>query len=432
MDTVFPRAASCDIPGSEQAQKQLASESHNSAMNMIKVIPTSKLRVGMYVHDLNCDWIEHNFLRNRFLVSDEKTRERIVALGAREIHIDVDKGLDIDAPTQEEISEATDTRLATITRSNVPLPRPVDLAGERQRAKKLHAEANRIVHNVMNDTRLGKQIEIEQIKPVVERIVDSIFRQQDALLPLVQLKNHDEYTFQHSVSACALMTSFARTLEMPREIIREIAIGALLHDVGKATIPDDILNKPGKLTDAEFEQMKSHVVQSTIILTDTPGISPIALNVAAQHHERFDGSGYPNKLEGDEISQYGQMSAIVDVYDAITSDRIYHKGMPPTEALRKILEWSKFHFNPKLAQMFIRSLGIYPSGSLVRLESGRLAVVEEQRPDKPTQPRLRVIFHTRGYYLEPEIIDLRYSQDRIAGCEDFEQWKIDPAQWIHG
>ena len=398
---------------------------------MIKVIPTSKLRVGMYVHDLNCGWIKHNFLRNRFLVNDEKTRRKIVALGTREISIDVDKGLDVYAPARKEASKSVDTQPATITQSNMPPPRPMDFVGERQRAKKLHVEANRIVHNLMNDTRLGKQIEIEQVEPVVERIVDSIFRQQDALLPLAQLKNHDEYTFQHSVSVCALMTSFARALEMPREIIREIAIGALLHDVGKATISDDILNKPGKLTDAEFEQMKSHVVQSKIILANTPGISPIALDVAAQHHERFDGSGYPNKLEGDEISQYGQMSAIVDVYDAITSNRVYHKGMPPTEALRKIFEWSEFHFNPKLTQVFIRSLCIYPSGSLVRLESGRLAVVEEQHPDKPMQPRLRAIFHTRGYYLEPEIIDLRYSQDHITGYEDFDRWKIDPAHWMH-
>ncbi|MDR1854624.1 MAG: HD-GYP domain-containing protein [Azoarcus sp.] len=398
---------------------------------MIKVIPTSSLRVGMYVHDLNCDWIDHNFLRNRFLVDDEKTLREIVALGHNEIYIDVSKGLDVEeaAPTLEETRKNVDRQIDDIARREAPHP-TVELAVERQRAKKLHAEANRIVHGMMNDVRLGKQIEIEHIEPVVTRIVDSIFRQQDALLPLAQLKNHDEYTFQHSVSVCALMSSFARALEMPREIIKEIAVGALLHDVGKATIPDAILNKPGKLTDAEFEQMKSHVVQSKMLLADTPGISPIALEVASQHHERYDGSGYPNKLKGEGISRYGQMSAIVDVYDAITSERVYHKGMPPTEALRKILEWSKFHFNPELAQVFIRSLGIYPTGSLVRLESGRLGIVEEQHPDKLMRPKLRVMFHTRGYYLEPELVDLRYSQDRIVGYEDFAQWKIDPTEWV--
>ncbi|MBS0555361.1 MAG: HD-GYP domain-containing protein, partial [Proteobacteria bacterium] len=278
--------------------------------------------------------------------------------------------------------------------------------------------------------RLGKQIELEKIEPLVERMVDSIFRDQDALLPLARLKEHDSYTFQHSVSVCALMTAFARTLELPREIIREIAIGALLHDVGKARVPDEILNKPAKLTDAEFDKMKNHVVQSKIILQATPGISDIALDVAAQHHERHDGTGYPNKLKGEAISLYGQMGAIVDVYDALTSNRVYHKGMPPTEALRKILEWSAMHFKPTLVQAFIRSVGIYPTGSLVRLESRRLAVVQAQHADKPMKPTVKVIFHTAGHYLQPEDVDLRRSQDQIVGYEDFAAWNIDTARWL--
>jgi putative nucleotidyltransferase with HDIG domain len=398
---------------------------------MIKLIPIDKLQVGMYVHDLNCGWIEHNFLRSRFPVGDEKTRQRIIALGTHEIYIDVSKGIDVEnAPTLEEARHEVDVQIEAIAHNEPPPPpKPATVGEERQRAKKLHAEANRIVQGMMSDVRLGKQIEIEQIEPVVERIVDSIFRQQDALLPLAQLKNHDEYTFQHSVSVCALLTSFARALELPRETIREIATGALLHDVGKATVPDAVLNKPGKLTDAEFECMKSHVVQSKLILEHTPGISPVALAVAAQHHERYDGSGYPNKLKAEEISLYGQMGAIVDVYDAITSNRCYHKGMPPTEAMKKLLEWSKFHFKPSLVQTFIRALGIYPTGSLVRLESGRLAIVEEQHTEHLMQPTIKIIFHTKGYYLQPEIVDLRRSQDRIIGHEDFEQWKIDPTKW---
>ena len=391
---------------------------------MIKLIPVSELRVGMYVHDLNRNWIEHNFLRNQFLIDDEKTLNKLLALGESKISIDTSRGADVEEP------QPTSSRPPAPTKEVVPAPRPVKLSEERQHAKKLHAEAHRIVHNMMSDIRMGKQITVEHVEPVVERIVDSIFRQQDAMLPLAQLKNHDDYTFKHSVSVCALITSFARTLELPREVIREIAIGALLHDVGKAKIPDPILNKPGKLTDAEFEQMKTHVVQSKIILESTPGISSVALSVAVQHHERFDGNGYPNKLKGDTINRYGQMSAIVDVYDAITSNRCYHEGIPPTEALRKMLEWSKAHFNPELVQIFIRSLGIYPTGSLVRLDSGRLAVVDEQYPDKLTEPKVKVIFHTRGYYLTPELIDLRHSQDHIVGYEDFRHWKIDPVQWM--
>ncbi len=397
---------------------------------MIKLIPIEQLQPGMYIHDLNCGWLDHNFVRSRFAVNDEQTLEKIRAIGVHEIYIDTERGLDIDdAPTLEEHAHKVDEQIeAIISSSQQPL---VSVADEMRRARNLHGEANRIVRNMMGDIRLGRQIEVEQIEPLVEGIVDSIFRQRDALLPLARLKSHDDYTFLHSVSVCALMVSFARTLELPREIIREIAIGALLHDVGKAKVPDSILNKPAKLTDAEFEKMKSHVVQSKLLLMDTPGIHQIALDVAAQHHERFDGTGYPNKLKGSEISIYGQMGAIVDVYDAITSNRVYHKGMPPTEALRKLLEWSKFHFNPELVQAFIRGVGLYPTGSLVRLESGRLAVVQEQHPEQLMQPNVLVIFHTKGnYYLPPENIDLRRSQDHIAGYEDFEKWNIDPQRWL--
>ena len=197
----------------------------------------------------------------------------------------------------------------------------VPLGAEIERARRLHSDANRIVRSLAQDIRLGKQIEMEQIEPLVEQMVDSIFRNQDALLPLARLKDHDSYTFQHSVSVCALLVSFGRGLKLERPLIKELAIGGLLHDVGKAKVPDAILNKPAKLTDAEFTKMKSHVVQSIIILQNTPGISQIALDVAGQHHERFDGSGYPNQLKGEEITLYGRMGAIVDVYDAITSDR---------------------------------------------------------------------------------------------------------------
>ncbi|WP_345793859.1 HD-GYP domain-containing protein [Thauera sp. JM12B12] len=403
---------------------------------MIKRIPVAWLRPGMYVHDLNCGWLQHDFVRNRFLVKDEEAVRKVRGIGVAEIVIDTERGLDTDpladateaaepeAPEPEAPSEARASKSPPA--ATVATTRP----GGREDARQLHREANQIVRDMLVDVRLGKQVELEKIEPLVERIVDSIFTDQGALLPLARLKQHDSYTFQHSVSVCALMTAFARTLEVPRDVIREIAIGALLHDVGKARVPDEILNKPGKLTDAEFEHMKNHVVQSKIILQATPGISEIALDVAAQHHERFDGSGYPNKLAADQISLYGRMAAIVDVYDAITSERVYHKGMAPTQALRKLLEWSAKHFEPRLVKAFIRSVGIYPTGALVRLESRRLAVVQAQNEDKPMEPRVKVIFHTAGHYLRPEEIDLRRSQDRIVGYEEFADWDIDPLRWL--
>lgn len=405
-----------------------------SQAHTIKLISIGQLRPGMYVHDVNCSWMDHRFVTNYFMVKDAKRIKEIEALGVRELYIDTAKGLDVEgaAMNVDDIRHDIDARMAQIAQEMQSEPKRVELSREVERARQLHGEASRLVRGIMQDVRLGKQIEMDQVEPLVENMIDSIFRNQDALLPLARLKEHDSYTFQHSVSVCALLVSFARGLKLERPIIKEIGIGGLLHDVGKAKVPDDILNKPAKLTEAEFSKMKSHVVQSILILQNTPGISQIALDVAGQHHERFDGTGYPNKLKGDEISLYGRMGAIVDVYDAITSDRVYHKGMAPTAALGRLIEWSKYHFDPELVRAYVKSVGIYPSGSLVRLVSGRLGVVLEQHEEKMMQPKVRVIFHAENKrYLPPEVIDLAWpGQDRITGHEEFETWNIDPARWV--
>lgn len=399
----------------------------------IKKIALSQLKVGMYVHDLNCGWMDHPFLTNQFAVKDTGTLGALRKLGLRELYIDTKKGLDVvDAPTQQEVHQKIAQTMKAI--ANEPkIPMSVTLQQEIGRARVLHKEANQIAHDMLRDIRLGKQIEMEKVEPLVENMIDSIFRNPDALLPLARLKDHDNYTFQHSVSVCALMISFARGLKLDRPTIKEIAVGALLHDVGKAKVPDEILNKPAKLTDAELEKMKSHVVQSIILLQHTEGISQIALDVAGQHHERFDGTGYPNKLKGEQISLYGQMGAIVDVYDALTSERVYKKGMPSTEALGKLLEWSKFHFDPEMVRLYIKSIGIYPTGSLVQLESGRLGVVMEQHDEKMMQPIVKAFYNTKQrHYLPPEIVDLAKPscQDRITGHESFEAWGIDALKWL--
>jgi len=399
---------------------------------MIKQIRTEQLKPGMYIHDLNCGWLDHPFVSNAFFVKDEATVDKIVNLGIRELYIDTIKGADVwAAPTQSEVNADLERRLQEIAQKRAEKPVATELKDEAARARRLHVEANKMARLVLDDVRLGQQIQIERLDPLVDSMVESVFRHQDALLPMARLKNLDDYTFEHSVSVSALLIAFGRAMKLPKETIQEIALGGLLHDIGKAHIPEAILNKPAKLTDDEFAKMKSHVAESLRLLQDVPGISVATRQVVAEHHERFDGTGYPNRLPGSSISLYGQMAAIVDVYDAITSDKVYNRGMPPTQALKKLLEWSKHHFDPQLVQTFIRAIGIYPTGTLVRLESNRMGVVVEQNEGNLLQPVVRIFYHAgQQHYISPEVIDLSKVQDKVASFENYDKWKIDPYQWL--
>lgn len=399
---------------------------------MIKLVRADQLLPGMYIHDLNCGWMDHPFAFNRFRVKDKETVAKIIEYGIREVYIDTDLGLDVkDGRAQEEVASELQRKLMAVAGEARPIA-PTSIEEEIVVARQVHSEANKVVHNVLSDIRLGKQIEVERMEPVVERITESIFRNKDALTSLGRIKRKDDYTFLHSVSVCTLLVSFARAMDFPREVIHEMGIGGLLHDAGKMRIPDSVLNKPGALTDAEFAVMKSHAALGREILRKTPGIPENAILVAAQHHERYDGTGYPDKLAGEAISQIGQMAAIVDVYDALTSNRVYHKGMEPTEALKKLFEWSKFHFNEELVQQFIRVIGIYPTGSLVSLESGLLGVVVKPGQQNLLKPLVRVIFDPRKGFLPPRDIDLaeRNASDRIASHELPDKWQIDPFKYL--
>lgn len=391
----------------------------------------------MYIHNLNCGWLKHSFVRNQFMVEDAATLAKVRDIGVTEIFIDTEQ----EAPVVESVPETAEAANTTTTAAD-------DTAGQEpsafvagviaklspaqgfEQAKQLYANANKLMQDMMKDVRLGKQIDLEACDPLVDNIVDSMFSFPSALLPLAQIKNRDEYTYQHSVSVCALAVAFGRVLEMPREEIKELAMGGLLHDVGKANVPGRILNKSGKLDQDEFSVMKQHVVSSAALIRNIEGVSEIAFNAASQHHERFDGTGYPHGLKGDQISLHGQMLAIVDVYDAITSIRVYHKGMPPTEALRKLFEWSGTHFNPTLVRAFTKGIGIYPAGSLVRMESDKLGIVREVVPDNLLQPVVQLIYDCRNTCnIRPELVDLSTSNDKIKSHESFEKWGIDQAKW---
>jgi len=399
---------------------------------MIKKIATSQLQVGMFISNLDASCLEHNFINTQFPVSNEETVRKVHQTGIKSVYIDTVKGSDFqDAATAAEVSANLDKKTLKIADKNEHLDNQVSVQEEVERARGIYKEAHNVMQDLMEDIRLGKQVEVERVEPISEQLVESVFRNKDALISLSRIKDKDHYTFMHSVSVAGLMITFSRAMGFDMNLIKEISIGGMLHDVGKMMTPNNVLNKPGKLDDGEFKIMKSHVVYSKELLEGKPGITQAALDVAALHHERIDGSGYPLGLKGDEISQVGQMSTIVDVYDALTSVRVYKSAWEPNLALKKLLEWSDHHFNPTLVQQFIRCLGIYPIGTLVELDSGNIAIVIEQGEKDLLSPSVKIIYNNKKKGLVPvSILDLSKTDDRIIKSVSPQTYQIDMAAFL--
>ncbi len=404
---------------------------------MVKKVKVDQLKPGMFVHDFNCGWLQHPFLANSLKINDKNLIKTIIDNGIREVYIDTDKGTDVaNAPTMEEVDKQVETELKKVIIPGKENTKRVSLKEEIANAREVKQEAKQTVQRVMEDIRLGKQLDAEKVDNVIGKMVDSIFQNQDALLSLGRIKTVNEYTFLHSVSVSVLIIAFAKYLGYDRESMKEIGIGGLLHDVGKINVPIEILTKPGRLSEDEFSSIKKHVGYGSDIIEQTSGISETPMHITAHHHERFDGTGYPNNLKGDLISIVGQMAAIVDVYDAITSDRCYKKAILPTNALKKLLEWSEFHFNKELVKQFVRCMGIYPVGSLVSLSNGLICVVLSHDENKILTPIVRAVYSTKiDRFIKPFDINLSNQSNKgisktITGCESPHDWGIEPELYV--
>jgi putative nucleotidyltransferase with HDIG domain len=278
---------------------------------------------------------------------------------------------------------------------------------EIETARDVHDKAKDLIENMMEELKKNRMPDVEKVKETVDGMVDSIVRNPDALLWLTKLKTKDSYTYGHSIDVSIYLASFGRHLGLPRDDLNMLGMAGMLQDIGKIRLPQEILEKNQRLTPQELEIVKSHVTESVKILTDTPGVPKQVLNIVANHHERFDGTGYPRKLQGDAIGMYASMAAIVDTFEAMTSERPYSKAMTAQEALRTMHGWKDKTFEKTLVEQFIQCVGIYPVGSLVELNTGDIGIVIAQNRVRRLQPRIMLLMDgLKEKYKTPISLDL--------------------------
>jgi HD-GYP domain-containing protein (c-di-GMP phosphodiesterase class II) len=422
---------------------------------MLKKIPTTQLRLGMHLHAFEGSWMAHPFWKTRFVIDEAALLDRVRESGVSECWIDVSKGLDVVDDLRPSPLMAAPAAMPAPARPSRPSPPAAEtprhaaaateppalrhepaspMAEELQRAAAVCKRGRQAVTLMFNEARMGRAIDAEQCLPLVDEVSNSVFRNPGALVSLARLKTQDEYTFMHSVAVCALMVAVGRQLGMDDAQCREAGLAGMLHDLGKSLVPLDLLNKPGKLTDEEFAIIRTHPERGHALLIEGKGAAAGALDVCLHHHEKMDGSGYPHRLPGEQISLLARMAAVCDVYDAITSNRPYKTGWDPAESVARMASW-KGHFDEAVFKAFVQSLGIYPTGSVVRLESQRLAVVVEQSPGSLVAPVVKAFFSLKSQMpIPPARIELASPKcnDRIVARESAADWKGAPLEdlWI--
>ena len=408
-----------------------------------KRIPVHKLTVGMFAEELDRPWLDTPFFFHKKKIKRQEDIDEFIRYGIKTVLINTDKGLDCKEESilnQHERAHLGD--IPKVPQSPPPTPPdsdPVALNEELPRAREIRNNVTNAVKNVFNDARMGKAIEINEVKAQVNTMVDSVFRNRDALLCLANLKDYDNYTFLHSVNVGILAVSFGRHLGLSKDQLENIGLGGLLHDIGKTQIPEDILNKPGKYTEEEYTIMKRHVTLGEEILSRHDHIPQEAALVTSQHHERLNGTGYPQHLYGDKISLFGQIASMADVYEAMTYDRVYRKATSCHTTLKKLYEWGDTLFSRSLMERFIQCIGIYPFGTFVELNNGHCGIVVSVNHDALLRPDVLILFDKDKKPQNPSLLELAKERDSggdflysIQSELDPEVWGVDIDQYLHG
>ncbi|GAA5214209.1 HD-GYP domain-containing protein [Corallincola platygyrae] len=362
--------------------------------NSLKRIGIEELELGMFVVNVLAQKGGVS-VKTQGLVRTLSSVENLKRAGVTELMVDLARS------EMETDEDPTTEDTTTVEFDNVPLEE------EAARASKLYEKAKTYQKDLLKEIAEGKSVDIEKAEEMADGLIDSVFRNQNALSFMVQMKDKDEYLYQHAVNCATLMTLFARHMDFGRETIQHLAVGMMFHDVGKIHIPRELIDKAGELTEKEFEIAKQHVDFSWEIASSIPHVASETLDVIKQHHERMDGSGYPDGLAGEEISIYGRMAAIVDTFNALTSDRPYKDSVTALTAFNIMKNGTPGEYDQDLLNQFIRCVGVYPVGTLVKLKSGKLGLVMQGNFSNPLKPMVTVFYSTRQrHHIEPKLINL--------------------------
>lgn len=407
---------------------------------MLVKIDSDDVRIGMFVHGFGGSWMDHPFWRTRFILAEQVQVEKIRSSSVDYVVIDDGKGIgaperttETPRPTVQAPTERPQPRSSAPMAASAWQPETKKLLTPKERAIEFRRAAGAInrskaaVMEAFADARLGKAIRTKKIRGLVEQVSLSVARDPAIILNIAKLKTKDEYTYLHSVAVCALMINLGRTMNLDERQVEDIGMAGLLHDIGKMAIPDDILMKPGRLDDREFETVRTHPERGHEILASSTGVPTAALDVCLHHHEKMDGTGYPKRLDGSQLSVVARMGAICDVYDALTSQRPYNEPASASEALAKMASWNG-HFDKLIFKSFVESLGITPVGSLVRLNTDQLAIVTGESAADFTLPMVRIFYDIEtGREIAPVDLEIvRGAGSRsVAAIEDPADWGFD-------
>ncbi|WP_458764016.1 HD-GYP domain-containing protein [Cupriavidus basilensis] len=390
---------------------------------MLKRIKTQQLQVGMFVARVGGAWLEHPFWRSRFLVNSREQIDQMIASKVEEVWIDLLKGKGVPPPVQPaasgslSVKPVADEPAGAVPQSGVPLEVEFGLAREVMKNGKA------VVGSMFTNARMGRALEVEGALMLVDSVSNSLTRHSQALIALARLKVRDDYTYLHSFAVCALMIALGRTLGLDSAAVQQLGLAGLVHDIGKISVPTHVLHKQGEMTAAEVAMVQRHPSVGYRVLNEAKLYSNIPLDVCMHHHERIDGRGYPFGLHGNEISVHAKIAAVCDAYDSLTSNRPGHQAWTPARALEYMAVRVDTLFDRTVFQAFTRSIGIYPLGTVLRLRSGRLAVVFAQNDNEPLRPQVKVFYSVNeAAHLGPQTLDLRETEDTVVGFEDPAQW----------